>query len=201
MGYQPLSAAAVVRLKERLGRYVAHDDPAAALVNLVALVVAGNGPLYPLWVVAFTGHDGWISLVTMGATPFFFAIPWLMRRSSVLGRLAIPVVGTLNTVWCTKLFGASSSVGLFFLPILLLACLLYRRRERALLLLALAFPFAASFIPERLYGLPIASFTAGEIESLAALNLGSVIMLMAFLAWQFAALLAQFAGAAKSAKD
>jgi hypothetical protein len=35
-----------------LRRYAAHPDPATATANLVALVVASNGPFYPLYVLA-----------------------------------------------------------------------------------------------------------------------------------------------------
>jgi hypothetical protein len=85
------------------GRYVGHPDPATAAANLVALVVAGNGPFYPLYVLALIGwdHDG--AWLTMLATPFFAAVPAVSRWRSWAGRGALPLVGIANTVWCSAL--------------------------------------------------------------------------------------------------
>ena len=48
-----------------LGRYAAHADPATAAANLVALVLAGNGPFYPLYVLALLARLNAISVATL----------------------------------------------------------------------------------------------------------------------------------------
>ncbi len=105
MGRQPLSPAAAVTLAARLAHYAAQEDPPAAVANLVALVVASNGPFYPATVLWLIGRDGLPSFWTLAASPLFAAIPWLMRRSSLAGRAALPLLGAANTVWTEKLFG------------------------------------------------------------------------------------------------
>jgi len=171
--------------------YTANDDPVAALANLVAMVIAWNGPLYPVWIMAFIGWDGWPSVFTVFAAPFFFAVPWLMRRSTGLGRFAIPVLGTANCLWSTKLIGAETGVGLFLIPSLLMAGLLYRRRELWLLLPALALPFAAHFLPPSALGPTLFPLDAAEGATLTGLNLASVMALTFLLAWQLSGLLAR----------
>ena len=112
MGHQPLRVAASVTMTGWLGRYVAHPDPATAAANLVALVVAGNGPFYPLYVLALIGwgHNG--AWLTMLATPFFAAVPAVSRWRSWAGRGALPLVGIANTVWCSALLGIGVGGGI-----------------------------------------------------------------------------------------
>ena len=176
----------------RLRAYGAHGDPAAEAANIVALVVGWNGPFYPLYVVALAGTQAlWPSLLTMLATPFFLAAPWLSRLSSPAARFGFVLVGTLNTVWCTKLMGAASGVGLFLLPCAALTALLFRTRERWLMWSALALPVAAYFVPDRAYGPPLMALDAQAAARLGALNAASVLMLTAFIALRFASLLRQ----------
>jgi hypothetical protein len=64
-----------------LRRYAAHPGPKTAAANLVALVIAGNGPFYPLYVLALIGWDragAWKSVL---ASPLFFAVPALSSSS------------------------------------------------------------------------------------------------------------------------
>jgi hypothetical protein len=172
-------------------RYTAHDDPACAVANLVAMVIAWNGPLYPLWIIGFVGWNGWPSVFTIVAAPFFFAVPWLMRRSSGLGRFAIPVFGTANCLWSTKLLGAETGVGLFLIPSLLMAALLYRRTERWLLLPALALPFGAHFLPPSVFGPTLFPLAAAAAATLNGLNSASVLALIFLLTWKWSGLLAR----------
>jgi len=188
-----------VTLTARLGRYAAHEDPPAAIANLVALVVASNGPFYPATVLWLIGRDGLPSFWTLAASPLFAAIPWLMRRSSLVGRAALPLLGAANTVWTEKLFGPESGVGLLLLPCLILAALIHRPRERAVLLLVLGLVLAAYFVPAASFGTPLIVFTPDELSHLAALNAGSTATLTAFLAWQLAGLLQRGEGAERPA--
>jgi hypothetical protein len=172
-------------------RYVAHDDPAAATANLVALVIAWNGPFYPIYVIALIGWPGLWSFLTMLASPLFFAVPRVARLNSAAGRAALPLLGALDTVGSTKLLGAASGVGLFVLPCLILCALLYRRGERWLMLPLLGLVLASVLIPASVYGAAIMPLTPNQATRLTGLNLVSVAALIAFLTLQFAAVMRQ----------
>ena len=68
-----------------LRRHVANGDPAVAASNMVALVVAGNGPFYPLYAQALIGWDSTGAWLTMAASPLFALVPALSRRYPVAG--------------------------------------------------------------------------------------------------------------------
>jgi hypothetical protein len=168
--------------------YAAHTDPVTAAANLVALVVAGNQPFYPLYVLALIQRNDARVWLTMLASPLFFAIPALSRRGSVVGRLALPLIGTVNTVWCVVLLGFNTSVGLFLLPCIALTAVLFRHEERwtRLLLIGLVLTVLIALSEEHLVGL--VRFEPGEAETLIRLNTISVAMLTAFIAITFARL-------------
>lgn len=173
-----------------LRRYMAHDDPAAGMANLVAMVVGWNGPLYPVYVIAIAGWQAALpAMLTALAAPFFLAIPALSRRSSLLARLALPVVGTVNTLWCIKVLGPACGLQLFFVPCILLASLMHRPGERLLALAIAALAAVANFLPAGMFGEPIMALSGAAAGRLAALNQGSVIALAFFMTWQFLALL------------
>jgi hypothetical protein len=165
--------------------YAANPDPAALAVNKIALILAWNGPLYPVYVVFLLGRDAlpW-SLLTLPISPFFYAIPWLSRQSSRAGRIVMPLIGATNTIWCMKLFGAPSGVGTFLYPCIMLAALLYRQSERGLMLPLVGLMVALEFLPDSVIGAPIMTLTAVESAHLAALNEGSVAFLLAFIVFQ-----------------
>ena len=179
-----------VGLFERQRAYVEHTDPAAAAANLVAVVVALNGPLYPIYVIALVGLGGVLSLLTMIASPLFFAVPWIARRSSLAGRAALPLIGTVNTVWCTKLFGPASGVQLFCFPCIMLAALVFRGGERWLGVLLVGLAIIPLLLPASLFGVPVMPLAADDAARLGVLNLIGVAMLMGLIALQFMSVLA-----------
>lgn len=165
-----------------LRSYSAHPDRATAASNLVALVVAGNGPFYPLYVQALIGWDNPCAWLTMLASPFFALVPALSRRYSRAGRAALPLIGIVNTVWCSALLGSASAVELFLLPCIVLAALLFRRDERwvALLLMGLAIGAQVWLTEVPLIGLM--ELSANQAASLARLDVISVATLTGFVA-------------------
>ena len=170
----------------RLRAYSAHPNPANAAFNLIAVVLALNGPFYPAYVIGLIGRPGVASLLTMLASPFFFAVPWVARRNADAGRLALPLIGIINTFCCVKLFGPASGVGYFFLPCIILPALLFQPREfwPRLVLIGLAIlPF---LLPNGFYGIPLIKLSAANLAKLQGLNLFSVATLSGFIALQFA---------------
>ncbi len=184
----PLPSVPAIRaLIRHQSAYVANPDPAAKAANTIALILAWNGPFYPLYVLFLIGRDALPGcLLTLLVSPFFYAIPWLSRRSSRAGRVALPLVGAINTVWCMKLFGPASGVGLFLYPCLILPALLFRPRERWLMLPLLGFVLLLQFLPTSIFGAPIMGLPIEEAAHLYGLNAGSVACLLAVIALQFA---------------
>lgn len=174
-----------------LRRYAAHPDPATAATNLVALVVAGNGPFYPLYVLALIGWYLPGVWLTMLATPAFLLVPALSRRRAACGRMALPLIGIINTIWCAALLGAASGVGLFLLPCIALTVPLFRRNERfrRLLLIALVVGAQIWLIEFPLKGLM--DLRADQAAMLGRLNAISVVTLTGFVALTMANLLRQ----------
>jgi hypothetical protein len=191
MGHQPLRLAAAMTATGWLRRYAAHPDPATAASNLVALVVGGNGPFYPLYALALIGwhHSG--AWATMLATPGFLLVPSLSRRHAAAGRVALPLIGIVNTIWCTALLGTASEVGLFVFPCIALTVLLFRddERPRGLLLMALAIGTQIWMVEFPMKGLM--DLRADQASDLARLNAISVATLIGFVALTLAGLLRQ----------
>jgi hypothetical protein len=171
-----------MKLTGWLRRYAAHPDQATAAGNVVALVVAGNGPFYPVYVQALIGWDSGGAWLTMLGSPFFALVPALSRRCPVAGRAAVALIGVVNTVWCSVLLGSASAVGLFLLPCIVLAALLFRREERriALLLIALAIGVQVWLAEFPLSGLM--RLTEVQAAALARLDAISVATLIGFVA-------------------
>jgi hypothetical protein len=182
MGHQPLPPAPAMRWRD----YASHPDPATATGNLIALVLAGNTPFYPIYILALIGWHNTGVWLTALSTPFFLAIPALARHPA-LGRTALPLVGIINTVWCTALLGAQSAVPLFLLPCIIVSTLLFRERVVLLLMLGLAI---AALILLRTFPLhSLLGLSPEQSGALATLNTFSVATLSGFLALSLAALL------------
>lgn len=185
MGRQPLFAppGRLKALRAWIGAYVAHDDPLVCAANVIALVVAGNQPLYPLYIHWALGHDALPTMSTLLSTPFFAAVPAISRRDSRWSRAVLVLAGMANTVVVTKILGPASGVGLFLLPCLLLAAAFFRPAERMLSLGLLVLGGAIFFGFEGHYGAPICRCTAADNATLTTLHLASVGTLVVFIGW------------------
>jgi hypothetical protein len=168
-----------------LKTYSAHEDELAATGNTIALVLAGNGPFYPLYGFILIGWAAWPTLSTMLSAPLFAAVPWLMRRNTKLGRVALSLLGTLNTLWCVKLLGLDTGVDLFLLPCATLAAMLFYRNERWVMLPLLGLPIAAFIGLKPFYGPALLPLPAQAAAHMVALNAGSVAMLTGFFGLVF----------------
>lgn len=171
-----------------MAAYTDHPEPLTAATSLTAFVIGANGPFYPFYLYLMIGSAALPALLTMFASPFFLAIPFLARRYPRAGRVALPVLGTINTIWCIKLLGMESGVALFLLPCIGLAGLSFTLAERRLSLSLLALPFA-SFLWQTHgpgMGAPLLSFTPAQDAALRALNIASVGTLTAFIGLVYA---------------
>ena len=91
------------------------DGLTRATVNVAWLIVA-NKPFYPLYVWYLAGDPGPAVLGAALSLPFFAAVPLLANRSGLAARVALPVVGTVDTLLETRLLGQASGTELFFAP-------------------------------------------------------------------------------------
>ncbi len=174
--------APLTRITDWFRAYTDNPDPLAGTGNLVALVLAGNGPFYPLYVAYVAGVGGmpWL-LLTLLSAPFFFAVPALARMHSRLGRVALSLFATGNTVFCTWLLGEPSGIELFLLPCAMLASVLFRPSERLLMLPLAGLPVVAYLFLHGRYGAPPHLYQASEYAGLLSMNAFSAAMISIFI--------------------
>jgi hypothetical protein len=184
--------SALIDGKARFQAYAANDDALAAAGNLVALVLAGNAPFYPLYVLMVAGAGGlpWL-LMTMVSFPFFLAIPALARRHPRLGRIALALAATAQTVFSAWLLGEASGTELFLLPCATLAALLFRRSERLLMLALAGLPVAAFWLLHGRYGAPPHVYSPEQYAALFSMNAVSAGTISIFIGIVFSSLFAE----------
>jgi hypothetical protein len=166
----------------RLKAYAGHPDPLAESCNWIALVVASNQPIYPLYLLWIVGGDWWISVWTFLSTPFFVAVPAVARRNSAAGRALLPLAGIGNGVVSAKAFGVASGVELFLIACALIALLAFRRAEWRWTLGLLAATAGALLLHDH-YGAPLGRFDAGQYAAFFRLNAYSVAALNSVILW------------------
>lgn len=164
-----------------LRAYAAHDDPLVATANLVALVVAANVPFYPVYQLLLLGWDAWPSLLEAPVALVFFAVPWVSRRSGLIGRCLPPVLGVANTLFCMKLMGEASGNALYLVPCVVAAALSFRSAERWAMLALVWLPVAAFLVSLDRIGAPLAPFTDAQSAAMLRLNAVSTGVFVGFL--------------------
>lgn len=177
--------------------YIAHDDPAVAMANTIALAVGSNLPLYPFYMLALLGwHVFPRCLLAAIVSPAFLILPWLARNfwSGRAARMALPAAGMINTLWCLKLLGPATMLALFLLPCALLAALLFRRGEKGLGFVLASLALMLYFVSPAILGAPIMMLTSRDAHEMSILNAASVATLIWLMALQFSGLLAELSG-------
>jgi hypothetical protein len=173
------------RAGERRARaFAAHPDPLAEASNWVALAIGTHLPLWPFYVWWSAGNQAFpTALLTMAMTPVFLALPLLSRRSSLLGRVAMPVAGIMNTVYTIWILGMSSGTALFLAPCAALAALSFRRRERWWMLALTLLPLVIFYVLRDYAPPPLHHYDAVAADRLFGLNAISVAVLAALFGW------------------
>ena len=156
------------------------------LANRIALVLGWNGPFYPLYVAAVAGWQGmpWL-LLTICASPFFLAVPFVARRAPTVARVMLAVAGLGNTILCTWVMGESAGIALFLIPCGTLAGAVFRRDEKRFLLPLLAAPLVA-YVALRGRLTPPHVYDAAAAQSLLSMNALSVGCLTVFMGYLIA---------------
>jgi hypothetical protein len=174
---------AEMKLFAWLGRYMGHPCPRAATANRIAMIVGWNTPFYPLYLAAMPGHGifpaGWLTLCS---APFFLAVPAIMRRHPLAGRVLLPVFGLANSVFCTWLLGARSGTDLFLFPCAVLPILLHGSGERIAQWALLGAALLAFWVCGEAWMPSLTSLAPATLDALFRLNSLSAICLLAFMA-------------------
>jgi hypothetical protein len=169
----------------RVARHAArHPDPLAESSNWVALTIGTHLPFWPLYVWWSAGNQAWPSaLLTVALAPLFLAIPWLSRRSSLLGRTATPLIGVANTVFTVWVLGMASGTTLFLAPCAALSALLFRKSERWLMIVLTTLPLIVWYVLRDHAPPPLHRYGADADANLFALNAISICVLTSLFGW------------------
>jgi hypothetical protein len=165
-------------------RYAAHPDPLAEASNWFAITIGTHLPFWPLYVWWSAGNDAFpTALLTVAMAPVFLAIPFLSRRSSLLGRIAMPVAGVANTVWTVWILGIASGTELFLMPCAAVAALLFRRTERWLMIILTLLPLGVWYVLRDHAPGPLHHYDAEAASRLFTLNAMSIGVLICLFGW------------------
>jgi len=163
----------------------ATQDALTAATVTVAWVIVANKPFYPptiWWIIGNGVEAAWLSVLSM---PFFFAIPFIARRSALAARIALPVIGTIDTVFETKLFGTGSGTELFFAACIMLVALSFRAGEKLWQIGLTGFVFVGFLTTRYLIGDALHVWSAEDLSKLLNLNAFAVACLTAFIALRY----------------
>ena len=164
--------------------FAAHPDPLVEASNWVALTIGSHLPFWPLYILWVAGWDALpSSLLTAALSPLFLAVPILARRSSLLGRLATPLLGIVNTIFVVWILGPESGTEVFLLPCAALAALIFRRPERLLMLVLTALPLMVWCLLRRYPPTPLHHYDPTVMGDLVALNVWSIAILIVLFGW------------------
>jgi len=153
----------------------------------VAWVILANKPFYPVYIWWLVGSGVVVSLWTLLATPAFIAIVFLASRYPLVARAGVPLVGTIDTLLATKVFGPSSGTELFFAPCMMLAALSFHREEKWWQRGLIAFIFVVFALSHGRLGAPLHVWSDVDLATLRNLNAFAVASLMAFIALRWPA--------------
>ena len=163
-------------------------DPLTAAVRTVAWLICANKPFYPLYVWWFAGSGTLASTLTAASAPLWAALAWFGPRHPLFLRAAAPILGLVDTLLATKLFGAASGTELFFAPCLLLAVLSFRVDEARISRALVAVLYLVFIAAHDRYGAPWHEWPAEQLKSLMNVNALAVASLCAFMGWKFVGL-------------
>ncbi|WP_350356118.1 hypothetical protein [Acidisoma cladoniae] len=165
-------------------RYAADSDPLVQLSNWAALTVGSHLPFWPLYIWWAAGRQAFpTSLLTVSLTPLFLAMPWLSRRSSLYGRIGMPLVGIGNTILTVWILGENSGTGLFLAPCAVLAVMSFRYSERWIMLCVGLLPVVVYYVIWSHPPVALHNYDPGALRSLFELNALSVGVLIVLFGW------------------
>lgn len=147
----------------------------------MAVLVGSNQPLYPLTLYWATGADVTGLFIVFLSAPWFLAIPFVARRSSLAARVMLVVVGSVDTFVSVKVYGPAAGNELYLGPCLMLAVLLFRKREQLLSFGLTALICVGLFVLHGRYGASVLAWSDEDYATMRNLNISYVAILTAFI--------------------
>lgn len=161
-------------------------DPLAEACGSVALVLALNKPVYPLYVWFLAESAFRISLLAGLSMPFYIAVWWLAHRGkSFPARLGMVAVGTADTIFIAFVLGGESGTLIFLFACLMLAGMAFHAREVWLSRGMIGLIFVLFVALYGRIGAPIRPVTPEDMQTLDYLNTTGAAALAAFIALRF----------------
>jgi len=157
-------------------------DPLTSATVTTAWVIFANKPFYPLYVWWLVGSGVETSLWTLIAAPLFLAVALMAHRFPLAARIAVPLIGTTDTIFETKIFGAGSGTELFLAPCIMLAALSFYAEEKWWQRGMVALIFCAFAVTHGRLGTALHIWNDMDLATLLNLNAFAVASLMAFIA-------------------
>lgn len=161
--------------------YIKHRDPLAKAGNVIAMFILSNQPFYPLYVYLLVGNRFWPALLTLISSPFYAAVPWLMRKNALAGKWLLIAASIANTLVSLKALGADSGLELFLFPCAVLGALIFDAKEGKSAWIAALLPIALYVVLRGRYGLPLENFTGAEYTSLLTLHAVAAAAISVFI--------------------
>jgi len=161
-------------------------DPLAEACGSVALVLALNKPVYPLYVWFLAESAFQISLLTALSMPLYIAVWWLARPgNSFAARLGMVAVGTVDTVFIAFVLGGESGTLIFLFACIMLAGMAFHAREVWLSRVLIGLIFVLFVALYGRIGAPARPVTPDDMKTLNYLNTTGAAALAAFIALRF----------------
>lgn len=152
----------------------------------IAWIIFANKPFYPLYVWYLSGHTMAALVCSLIAAPFFLAVPFIARRSALTARIALPLLGTVDTFFETKVFGAASGTEFFFAACIMLTALSFRTVEKNWQRALAAFVFLMFVLSRSGVGTQRYGWSGIDLSVLLNLNAFGAASLTAFIALRYA---------------
>ncbi|NTJ43082.1 hypothetical protein G6L28_10805 [Agrobacterium larrymoorei] len=163
-------------------------DALTAATVTIAWIIVLNKPFYPLtiwWIVGNGVEASWLSALS---APFFLTIPFIAKRSPLAARIVLPFIGTVDTVFETKLFGTASGTELFFAACIMLVATSFRAGEKLWQMGMTCLVFAGFLATRYMVGDALHVWNDADLAKLLSLNAFAVACLTAFIALRYAGL-------------
>jgi hypothetical protein len=186
----------------RLRDYYAAADPFVGAANLVAIVLAGNQPLYPVYLFVLFGFKAWPALISaVIGLAFYGAVPWVTRRAPLFGRAFMCAGAVAHILFTTWLLGEATGISLLLAAAVMLSALVFRRRERWVMLPLVGLAIAGFLATTGRFGPPLLQLSDAEAHELLVLNAASMALLLGFLGIVFSNVMATLERGAAPVED
>ncbi|AGB73172.1 MULTISPECIES: hypothetical protein [Rhizobium] len=161
-------------------------DPRTGATVTIAWVIIANKPFYPFYVWWLVGDGVETSAITLVAIAFFLAVPLIARKSPFSARLALPLIGTIDTVCESIVFGRASATLLFLAPCMALTLVSFDPVEKWWQRGLTCFIFVCFAACWWRLKEPVFPWTGDQIATLSSINVFAVASLMAFIGVRYA---------------